>query len=56
MKKVYETPVSLSVEMNTENMIAASGVSVGISNEEVDASNAYSNGKHPIWGESESIW
>ena len=51
MKKTYFAPESLTLEMKSEKMIAAS---VGVSNKEVDASNALSN-KKDMWGKSD-MW
>lgn len=42
MKKIYQKPLSSAVELETSTMLAAS-LKVGVTEEEVDAADSYSN-------------
>ena len=50
MKKTYIQPETIVVNLHTEGMIAAS---IGFGDDKVNAEDALTNKKNPIWGGEE---
>jgi hypothetical protein len=50
MKKAYIKPATIEVNFRTEGMIAAS---IGFGDDKVNADQALTNKKNPIWGGEE---
>lgn len=48
MKKIYVSPLAVEVNVETENILAAS---IGFGEGEVDAGGSYSAGRRGQWGD-----